>query len=103
MEFMPSLPTSGPLGKKENYEPTNRDLYNNALQQNALINDVSVAVNDLKVKVKNVDDKVQELATTVASHSEIVNQLKNIKSVALWILSFAGLEGIVELVKLFHH
>ena len=91
MEFMPALPTSGPLGKKENYEPTNRDLYNNALKQNGVINELSDST-------KELNDKVQALATTVASHTEVIDKLSQIKSVIMWLLLFVGVGGLSSLL-----
>lgn len=83
------LPTSGPLGKREDYNPTNRDLYDNALKQNGVINAV-------KETADNLDTKVQTLSITVASHAKVIERLDAIKSTAIWILAFVGLGGVAS-------
>ena len=87
------LPTSGPLGKSENYNPTNRDLYDNALKQND-------AINKVHQTVAAVDNKVQTLAITVASHAKVIDLLASIKNIALWLLAFLGLGGFASLANL---
>jgi hypothetical protein len=81
------LPISGPLGRRQDYNPTNRDLYDNALKQNKVINQVHLTV-------AAVDTKVQTLATTVASHAKVIDLLTSIKTIALWLLAFLGLGGL---------
>jgi hypothetical protein len=86
------LPTSGPLGHRGDYNPTNRDLYDNALKQNAVINKVNLTV-------VAVDSKVQTLALTVESHDKVINLLESIKTIALWLLAFLGLGGILSILS----
>jgi len=86
------LPISGPLGKGENYQPTNKDLYENALRQNKAINIVHGTVRDLGTNV-------QTLATTVASHAKVISLLESIKTTAIWILSFLGVGGVLTFLN----
>lgn len=99
MEDMKSLPTTGPLGKRENYEPTNRDLLNNAYKQNDAINSQGDEIQEVKKSVLSVDSKVQTLSETVKDHSEVIDNLKQIKSIVIWMLSFVGLGGLASFVN----
>lgn len=90
------LPTVGPIGKRDDYNPTNRDLYENAMAQNKAINEVHATVGTVESKIKTVDDKVQTLAITVNSHATVIDALKQIKSVAIWILCFVGAGGVIS-------
>jgi hypothetical protein len=81
------LPTSGPLGKSDHYQVSNRDLWDNALKQNEVINKVHSTVGAL-------DGKVQVLATTVSSHAKVIGLLEQIKTIAIWLLAFLGIGGI---------
>lgn len=83
------LPTTGPLGKPDDYQVTNRDLYKNALEQNKVINEVHGTV-------AAVDSKVQTLAITVASHAKVIDLLGSIKTIAIWLLAFIGLGGLAS-------
>lgn len=86
------LPTSGPLGARETYAPTNLDLLANAYKQNDAIN--------------KVGGKVQKLATTVANHAEVINQLVQIKRIGWSLLSLVGFSGIIAIcnwLKLWVH
>jgi len=94
-----SLPTSGPLGRREDYQPTNRDLLDNAHEQNKVINLVVQDVGAIKENVRGVDSKLQTLASTVDGHTEVIDALKSIKSTAGWILSFLGIGGLLTLLN----
>lgn len=83
------LPISGPLGKRDDYNPSNRDLYDNALMQNKAINEVHSTMGGL-------DSKVQSLAITVASHARVIETLGSIKTIALWLLAFVGMGGLIS-------
>jgi hypothetical protein len=87
-----ALPTSGPLGKRETYEPTNRDLLDNAYKQNGVINKVGETVIGLDVKL-------QTLAVTVSGHARVIDALQSIKTIAIWILGFVGIGGIAEVLN----
>lgn len=92
MSELPLLKTSGALGHKSSYEPTNQDLLQNAYEQNKAINVLTTNMADIK--------------TTVANHVTVITELKSIKEVvlkfwwaALWILMFLGLSGLVAIGK----
>lgn len=86
------LPTTGPLGKRKDYDVTNRDLLENAYLQNKVINDVHGTV-------AAVDQKVQTLAVTVASHAKVIDLLASIKTIALWLLGFLGIGGVASFLS----
>lgn len=83
------LPTSGPLGKRDDYNPTNRDLYDNALRQNKTINEVHSVVGEVRGEVMTLKD-------TVKNHGEVIDAIVQIKTIALWILAFVGLGGLAS-------
>jgi len=99
MENMKPLPITGPLGKRENYEPTNRDLLDNAYKQNDAINSQNEEIKGVKASVLSVDSKVQTLSTTVKSHSDVIETLTQIKTIVIWMLSFVGFGGLVSFIN----
>lgn len=86
-----SLPETGPLVDRGVLEVTNRDLLENGYKQNAVINEVRGTVQTLK-------ENVQVLSTTVASHAKVIELLTSLKSMAVWMLCFLGLSGVVQLL-----
>lgn len=82
---MTPLPTTGPLGRRDDYEVTNRDLYKNALQQNIAINAINT--------------ELQGVTKTVADHSKMIDLLTTIKTTAIWLLTFMGIGGAASVLN----
>lgn len=87
------LPTSGPLGERINYEPTNIDLLQNAYLQNRTLN-------EMKSEMSTMKNDMAELKNTVRTHDIVIHQINQLKAIGVCIASFVGLGGLIQLLEL---
>lgn len=95
MDEPAKLPTSGVLPKIDVPHVTNEDLLVNAFKQNETINYVVDSMKELKGEVFG-------LRATVTSHGSVIEQLEKIKGFLVWLLSFVGVGGAIELLNYFY-